>query len=102
MEEIIEIDLKDKYDLIDKYNEKKLSKEFLEYIINKADLTRVNKKIKVIINKKCDINVDATKLIKEGLNEEYKRNLQERDNNNVKQFMFLLLGIIFIFLSTRI
>ena len=33
MEKIIEIDLFDKYDLTEKYNDKHLSSELLEYII---------------------------------------------------------------------
>ena len=36
MEQIIEIDLKNKYNLIDKYNEKKVSHGLIEYIIKKA------------------------------------------------------------------
>ena len=101
MEKIIEIDLNDKYDLIDKYNEKKISDEIIEYIVRQAKLIK-NNKIKIIINKKCHIDKDVTKLIKEGLKEEYNRSLQEHHRNNIKQVLFLLLGITFIFLSTLI
>lgn len=102
MEKIIEIDINDKYDLIDKYNEKKSSNEMIEYIIKQAQYLKKNKKIQIIINKKCNIDKDIKKLIKDGLKEEYSRSLQERYNNNVKQIVFLFLGIIFIFLSTLI
>ena len=33
MEKIIEIDLHDKYDLVEKYNENKISNELIKYII---------------------------------------------------------------------
>lgn len=101
MEKIIEIDLNNKYDLIDKYNERKISNEIIEYIIKQAKLLR-NKQIKFIINNKCHIDKDISKLIKEGLKEEYDRSLEEHNTNNIKQILFLILGITFIFLSTLI
>lgn len=36
MEKVIEIDINDRYDLVNKYNEEKLSDELLEYIIKQA------------------------------------------------------------------
>ncbi len=36
MEKIIEIDLHDKYDLVEKYNENKKSNELIKYIIKEA------------------------------------------------------------------
>lgn len=102
MEKIIEIDINNKYDLIDKYNEKKLSQELLEYIIKQVALTKKNKQIKIIINKKCHIDKEVTKFIKEGLKEEYNRSLEEYHKNNKKQLFFLFIGTILIFLSTLI
>ncbi len=101
MEKIIEIDLNNKYDLIDKYNEKKISNEIIEYIIKQAKFLR-NKQLKIIINKKCIIDKDIVKLIREGLEEEYARSLEEHNTNNIKQILFLILGVTFIFLSTLI
>ena len=102
MEQIIEIDLNNKYDFIDKYNEKKLSNEVIEYIVKQAISKKKNRKIKIVINKKCRIDKDITKSIKERLKEEYNCSLKERDRNNIKQLIFFLLGLIFIFLSTLI
>lgn len=102
MEKTIEIDLNNKYNLIDKYNEKKLSNEFIEYIIKQTVSIKESRNIKIIINKKCDIDQDITNLIKEGLKEEYNKSLEERHRNNIKQFIFFILGVIFIFLSTLV
>jgi len=102
MEKIIEIDISDKYDLVDKYNEKKISKELLEYIIKQAGLVKRKHRIKIMINKRCNIDKDIKKLIKEGLKEEYNRSLEEYHHNNKKQIFLLILGILFIFLSTLI
>lgn len=102
MENLLEIDIDNKYDLIDKYNEKKLSNELLKYIINQTIFTKKNKKIKIVINKKININEDSVEMIREGLKKEYTKSLEERNRNNVKQCILLMLGMIFIFIATRI
>ena len=102
MEQIIEIDLTNKHNLIDKYNENKISHGLVEYIIKQAEELNIHNEIKIIINKKFHIDEDCTKLIKEGLQEEYKRSMKKRDDNNIKQLIFFILGAIFIFLSTLI
>ena len=38
-------------------------------------------------------------MIKEGLQEEYNRSLRKRDDNNIKQLVFFILGVFFIYLS---
>ena len=102
MEKIIEIDLKNQNDLTEKYNKNSLSKEMIEYLVKQTILIEKNEKIKIIINKKCDTDVETTKLVKQGLQEEFDKNLLEHHKNNIKQIIFLILGIIFIFLSTLI
>lgn len=102
MEELIKIDLNNKNDLLDKYNNKNISDDIIKYIIKKARKIPQYKRIKIIINKKSDINIDTTELIKQGLKEAYNTSIQERNCNNLKQFMFFGLGIFFIFLSTLI
>ena len=102
MDNIIEIDINEKYDFLDKYNEKNISSEFIEYIIKQALLVKSNEKIKVVINNKCDIEDNCTEYIKNGLKREYNKILEEYHNNTVKQLIFLVLGMLFIFLSTLI
>ena len=100
MEQIIEIDLISKHNLIDKYSEKKVSHGLIEYIIKQAEETNLYNDTKIIINKKCHIDEDCIKLIKEGLHEEYNRSMKKRDDNNIKQLVFFILGVFFIYLST--
>ena len=52
MEQIIEIDLTNKNNLIDKYNEKKVSHSLIEYIIKQAEDANLYDEIKIVINKK--------------------------------------------------
>lgn len=102
MEEIIEISINNKYDLINKYNDKKVSNNLLKYIIKQTILLEKNKKIKILINKKINTDINSVELIKEGLKEEYKGSIEERHRNNIKQIILLLLGMFFIFIATRI
>lgn len=102
MEELVKIDIDNKYELVAKYNEEKISNELLEYIIKQTILVNKNKTIKIVVNKNKSIEEDSIKIIKQGLKEEYNRSLEERHRNNMKQLAFLLLGIIFIFIATRI
>jgi len=102
MEKIIEIDLKNKSNLVERYNENNVSEGLIEYIIKQSIYTNKNTKLKIIINKNPDIDKDCIKLIKEGLNAEYKRSVEKRKRNNMKQLIFLLIGMIFIFLATLV
>ena len=102
MEKIIEIDINNQNDLIHKYNNKKMSSEIIDYIIQEAMKIKKNEKIKIVINNKCNVEKDITKMINDGLKEEYNKSKKEHRDNNIKQIIFLLLGIIFIFLSTTI
>ena len=45
---------------------------------------------------------NITKMIKDGLKDEYNMGIRERHDNNMKQLWLLVLGIIFLFLSTLI
>lgn len=102
MEELIQININNKYDLIDKYNYEKISDELLKYIIKKTSVIKKNKKIKIIINKKINIEQDSVELVKKGLEEEYIKSIEETHINNIKQLIFLSIGAIFVFIATRI
>ena len=102
MEKIIEIDLFDKYDLTEKYNDKHLSSELLEYIIEQATFVTKRDTVKIVINKKCPMEQDCIKIITDGLKQEYNKSLKLYHITNIRQLFLLLLGIFFLFLSTLI
>lgn len=102
MKKNIEIDLVDKYDFVQKYNEKKISTDVIDYIIDQAILISKKENINIVINKKIEIEQDCSQMIKGGLKEEYKQSLKKHHVRDVKQVGFFILGIIFIFLSTLI
>ncbi|MGN1379543.1 MAG: hypothetical protein ACI4XR_04030 [Bacilli bacterium] len=103
MEKIIEIDIHDKYDLVEKYNEDKIANGLIDYVVKESLPINKNEKIKIIINIKCkNIDKDCSLFLKEGLTQEYNKSLQEHKINQIKEFYLLLLGIIFLLLSRLI
>ena len=99
---IIRVDLDRKSDFLRTYNDKKVDLDLIEYLIDQILLYKSAEKVKIILNKRCEIDVNAIKLVKEGLKEEYKKSLNIRDQNNLKQLWLLTMGILLLFLSTKV
>lgn len=103
MEKEIIIDINNHYELVEKYNDNKISQDMIKYVIKEAMLAKKYDHIKLVINKKCDINnKDVTEMLKVGLKEEYQRSLNQYQSNNKRQLFFLCLGFILIFLALLI
>ena len=95
MEIIIDISSID--DVYEKYNKNEISKELINYIIEKC---YNEKNIKIIINNKLDINIKP--LIYKGLENEYNRIYLKYKKNNIIQIIYLILGIIILGISSII
>jgi len=102
MEKIMEIDLNNREDLTEKYNNKNASKNLISYIIDEAIFIGKDDSISVIINNNCDLDGDCIEILKDGLKLEYNRTLKRKCLNNVRQIIYLIIGILFLFLSTII
>ena len=102
MKKEIRIDIEDRDDLLEKFNENKVSREIIDYIIREAMIIEKYKEIEIIINKgKAIIAEECKELIKIGLKEEYKRSLEIQHENNIKQIYFFIIGIILLFFSIQ-
>ena len=99
---VIKVDLDRKFDLLRTYNDNKVDLDLIEYLIYQIGLFKDTEKVNIVLNKRCELDVNVIKLIKEGLKEEHKKSLNVRDQNNLKQLWLLLMGVVFIFLSTKI
>ena len=99
---VINVDLDRKFDFLRKYSDNKVSTDLIEYLIDRIDKINKYEKVVIRLNKRCELDVNAIKIIKEGLKEEYKKSIQLRDENNLKQLWFLLMGAFIIFLSTKV
>ena len=102
MKKVIEIDLNIKEDLLEKYNNKRISKDLIEYLISETNF--INKKDNVVIqiNNNIKTDIDIAKYLINGLKDEYESNIKSHLKNNIIQIILLFLGIFFLFLSTQI
>lgn len=102
MEKILEIDLDKKEDLFECYNKKKVSKELIQYMIDSMPRLKKGDTLKVVINNNIKGNIKCAELIKQALDDSVVKNEFRFHNNNVKQFSFLIMGIIALGLSSII
>ena len=103
MKNKIEIYINNEEDFLEKYNHKLVSQKLIDYIISKSkNYFKEDKVVLMIENntKYSDENVE--KLIKNGLKFELQNSTKIRDLNNIKQVILVLIGILFLFLSTLI
>ena len=95
----IDIDIKD--DLVCRYSDKTVSKDLIEFLIDRIADFRIKDTVKIIINKNKNIGGHSIKLIKEGLKKEHKNSLEETQKNNLKQIWLFCIGLILIFLANN-
>lgn len=102
MKKIIEIDVIDQDDLLDKYNRRVVSKNLIEYLIQVVPYFTREDKIQVIVHNKIKEVPECVPLIVKGFREEYEKNVLEKYRNNVIQLVYFILGILILFFSTLI
>lgn len=99
----IEIYINDEEDLLEKYNDKLVSQELIDYIISKSKNYFKEDDVVLVVENKTKYNDEnVEKLIKNGLKFELQNSTKIKDLNNIKQVILILLGILFLFLSTLI
>lgn len=100
MEKIIKLDINNKDDLYEKYNNSIINKELLNYLIESTPIFSASDNIVILINNQTEYSLELIKLIKEALMKEYKKSLNRNFRDNVMQFVYLLVGILALFIST--
>ena len=99
---VIEIDITNNEDLYEKYNKKVVSKDLINYMIESIPHFNKSDKLKIVINNSTSEKINCTKLIKDGLNNEYNKSLLKYHKTNIVQLIYLIIGIIALILSTLI
>ena len=102
MEKVIKIDLLNENDILNIYDEDKLSNNLLEYIIKESLYIKKNDKIKIIIDNKCNTKIKYKDMLINAFKDEYKHNLKIHNRTNIIQLILFIMGIFFIFLSYQI
>ena len=102
MEKIIEIDLTKEEDLFEKYNQKQLSNELIEYILKEASL-KLNKEdtITIIINNYTN-NQNIKELLETKFKNEYNMTALKQMRNIFIQLVYLLVGMLALFISAMV
>ena len=99
---VIEIDITNKEDLYEKYNKKVVSKDLINYMVESIPHFNKSDKLKIVINNSTSEKINCTKLIKDGLNNEYNKSLLKYHKTNIVQLIYLIIGIIALILSTLV
>jgi len=102
VEKIIKLDIIRDSDLIERYDKENINPKLIDYLINKTKFIKKNIKIKIKINNESNVEEDIVKKISEGLNKEFERVTEIQKRNDIIQLILLLIGIVFIFISTLI
>ncbi len=98
MKKIINIDLIDKYDFLERYNQNKVSANFIEYLLKEAKY--VSKETNIEININTSFQQDNLKeMLINALKEEYNRNVFDHHFNNIFQILLFFLGVFFLSLA---
>ena len=101
MKKIIEVDLVNEENIFEKYNKELASKELINYMINEVDPFNKKETINVIFNNLTKLKEDEyIPTIKKTLKIEYEKCVKEIDHNNIYQFIYFLIGIILLLIST--
>jgi len=90
------VNLNSKDDLYEKYSNG-LSRDLVSYLVREAKYADSN--IKIIVNTNLEVDNLET-FIKKGLEEVYMETRKIDKIHNIKQFMFFIIGIVFLILST--
>lgn len=100
MEKIIKVDLVSKEDVFEKYNKDVINHELINYLVDNAFYINKNDSIKLVVNNK--LGESFINLIKNSLLNEYNKGLLSHIRNNARQMVYLLIGIVLLFVSTLI
>lgn len=90
------VNIENKSDIYEKYNNE-LSKNLINYLIRESRFVKDD--IKITIN--TNINLDNIEtFIKDGLQKAYNENRKIDKIHDTKQLLFLLIGVLFLIIST--
>lgn len=99
LQKIIDLDLLKVDYFLEKYNDKIISQELLEYLKNQAMLINNKDTIKIIIHRKCHMKDDYIEILKNNLKSEYTYYRKRLHYNNIIQIIFFICGFILLLLS---
>lgn len=98
---VIELDITNEEDLFDKYNKDNISQELINYLVESTFAIDLKEKIKLIIHSDLKKQICIPIIIR-GLKMEYNKNVLNYKHNSKIQLIYLVLGVIILFISSLI
>lgn len=102
MNKEIIVDIRNVEDILEKYNNKRVNKKLIDYLINEVKYIDQSEKITIIINNQTKTKLDIKEILINSLKSKYNNFGIEYHRNNLIQLGLLFLGILLIFISSLI
>lgn len=100
MERVVNIDINDKHDLYETYNDNYLNKNLLDYLIRYSSSFKKNDQIVIIIDNNATWKRNFESIMKQSLQHERERLKLQYSDMNIKQLIWLITGSLIIMIST--
>ena len=97
MEKIIEADILDLDDFFEKYNKELVSRDLINYILENTKDSLDSDKIIIVLNKKIPKKLED--ILRNSFRVEYQKMVNEHFNNNKKQVIYFLIGVVMLVIS---
>ncbi len=97
MEKIIEADILDLDDFFEKYNKELVSRDLINFILENTKDSLDSDKITIVLNKK--IHKKLGDILRNSFKVEYQKMVNEHFNNNKKQVIYFLIGVVMLVIS---
>jgi len=99
VERIIEIDIKNYEDLVEKYNDSVVSNDLIKYLLSQAEYVSNKENIKFVVDKHFETDINIEGLIKKTLKDKYLFSFKKSYINDILQIIFFVLGVLCLFFS---
>lgn len=99
---VLEIDISNEDDLLNKYDKKIASADLINHLIESTLTISLKEKVKIIIKNSINNDQNSIPFIIAGLKKEYNKNVLKYNYDGKIQFVYFVLGVIILFISTLV
>ena len=97
--EIIKVDLLNEADFVHEYNEDEISADLVKYLVDQYNLIDKKKKVKIVVNNKCNSEKKLKKMITKGIRRELDKNVKKNRFHDKERAIFFISGLIVLIIA---